>query len=276
MFGSSRSQSVRFRMALGALALAVPLMLVFPAGGVAASGGNGAAAITGSFADTCRDFTAHSSKDISHVEIHYSDGRATKDDTTDAPDYALDGSAGEEIEFAIVKSGTTSERFECATQNGAPTAILEVKTPGCFTWPDGLVACDGRTARTTWSHSTVPSLDHGVVQFFCSWPDDQSCVDAVMPCGQLEGYSLCQFTYSFRGTSSTDPDDDIASWSLDFGDGTSVGGNWATSPPSGVSHEFVTHYCPTCDHGEFVTLTVTDSSGQTDSDTQFVHHVFPD
>lgn len=241
---------------------------------MAASRGNSAATITGSFADSCRDFATHSSKDVSHVEIHYADGRVVKDETIASPDHAIDGGAGEEIEFAIVKSGTTSERFECVQANSPPTAILEVKTPECFTWLDGLVDCDGRTARTTWSHSTVPGLDHGLVRFFCSWPDDQSCVDAVMPCGQLEGYSLCQFTYSFRGTSSTDPDHDIASWTLDFGDGSSLSGDWATNPPSEISHEFSTHYC--CAHGELITLTVTDSTGQSDSDAQFVHHVFPD
>ena len=60
-----------------------------------------------------------------------------------------------------------------------------------------------------------------------------------MPCGQMDGYSLCRVTYTFRGTSSTDPDNDIVSWSLDFGDGTSVAGDWATNPPTEVSHEYL-------------------------------------
>ena len=82
--------------------------------------------------------------------------------------------------------------------------------------------CDGRIARTTWAHSIVPTLGFGLIRFFCSWPNDQSCVDHVMPCGQKDFYSLCQVTYTYRGTSSTDPDNDIVSWSIDFGDGTSV------------------------------------------------------
>ena len=69
--------------------------------------------------------------------------------------------------------------------------------------------------------------------------------------------------------------DDIQSWSLDFGDGTSISGDWATNPPSEISHEFFTH-CPTCSGGALVTLTVTDSAGQSDSDAQFVQHVFPE
>ena len=81
------------------------------------------APIRGSFADACRDFSAHSSKDISHVEIHYSDGRLVKDETIAGPEYAIDGGVGDEIEFAIVKSETTRERFDCVQANRPPTAL---------------------------------------------------------------------------------------------------------------------------------------------------------
>ena len=246
-------------------------LLAIPATPASARGGKSPATITGSFGDSCRDFTAHSSKDISHVEIHYADGRVVKDETIGSHDYALDGGAGDGIDLAIVKSGTTTERFECVSANTPPTAILEVESPDiCFTWPDGLVDCDGRTPRTGWTRSTI-----GQVRFFCSWPDDQSCVDHVMPCDQLDGYSLCRITYTFRGTSSTDPDNDIVSWLLDFGDGTSVGGDWVTNPPTEVSHEYLIHYCPSCTRDP-ATLTVTDSAGQTDSDAQFAFHTYPD
>jgi hypothetical protein len=45
----------------------------------AIGGSNSAATITASFADSCRDFSAHSSKDISYVEFHYVDGDVVKE-----------------------------------------------------------------------------------------------------------------------------------------------------------------------------------------------------
>lgn len=257
------------------------IALVWSAAALADHGGNSAATITGSFSDGCRDFTSHATKvgsqqgkDISYVELHYADSRVVRDETIASPDYAIDGAAGDEIAFAAVKSGTTTEPFDCVLQNSRPTAILEVETPECFTWPDGLVDCDGRTPRTTWSHSAT-ELGYGEIRFFCGWPDDQSCVDHVMPCEQVEFYSACRVTYTFRGTSSTDPDNDITSWSLDFGDGTSVSGDWTTDPPTEISHEYLDRHCPTCFRGP-ATLTVTDSAGQTDANAQLVYHVYPE
>jgi hypothetical protein len=275
----SWARSLRSRGGIGSsvlAALVVALTALAWSTAALAGNGNGAATITGSFADRCRDFTVHSSKDISHVVLQYADGRVAKDETIDLPDYAIDGGAGDEIDVAIVKSGTTRETFACPRTNSPPTALLEVKTPDiCRTWPDGLVDCDGRTARTSWTHSIVPAAGFGIVRFFCSWPDDQSCVDHVMPCGQKDFYSLCQVTYTYRGTSSTDPDNDIVSWSIDFGDGTSVSGDWATNPPTEVSHEYQIHHCPTCSR-EPAILTVTDSAGHTDSDVQLADHIYPD
>ena len=83
-------------------------------------GGNSAATITGSFADSCRDFTAHSSKDISYVELHYASGSVVKDESIISPDWAIDGGPGGEIDFANVKSGTTNEEFACEPSNAAP------------------------------------------------------------------------------------------------------------------------------------------------------------
>jgi hypothetical protein len=71
-------------------------------------------------------------------------------------------------------------------------------------------------------------------------------LDHVTPCWQLDSYSLCEMTYQFRGTSSNDPDDDIVSWSIDFGDGSAVGGDWATSPPTDVAHTDPHRPTPTC------------------------------
>ncbi len=272
-----RSQRHGFRRsALGALALAL-VALVWSAVALAGAGGNSAATITASFADGCRDLAVQSSKDISHVDLHYTDGLVVKDESTTTPDYVHDGSAGDEIDFAVVKSGRTTETFTCSSPKTPPTAVLEVKTPEgyCFTWHDGLVDCDGRVARTSWTHSTVPALDYGMVRFGCGWPDDQSCVGHVMPCGQKDFYSLCQVTYTFRGTSSTDPDDDIVSWSIDFGDGIFTSGDWITNPPTEVSHEYLIHYCPTCSRDPAI-LTVTDSAGHTDSDALLAFHQYPD
>jgi hypothetical protein len=81
-------------------------------------------------------------------------------------------------------------------------------------------------------------------------------------------------TFGFRGTGSSDPNGDIASWSLDFGDGTSVSGAWGTAPPGAVAHEYLrnasgemncTGFGPYTSNACAVTLTVTDSAGQSDS-----------
>ncbi len=71
------------------------------------------ATITGSFTDSCRDFAARSSKDISHVVINYADGRVVKDETIDSRDWSIDGGLGDEISSARVKSGRTVQPFDC-------------------------------------------------------------------------------------------------------------------------------------------------------------------
>src|SRR5215208_2801450 len=45
--------------------------------------GNSGATISGSFSDSCRNFETVASKDISHVEISYLDGRMMKDEDVD-------------------------------------------------------------------------------------------------------------------------------------------------------------------------------------------------
>jgi PKD domain-containing protein len=239
---------------------ALPVVLVAMFAGLAAApaalatpgGGKSAATITASFGDSCRDFATHSSKDISHVEFHYLDGRVVKDESISSPDHAIDGAAGDEIEFAIVKSGTTSEQFDCVQSNGAPTALLEIKTPTCWPFWGGGLFCEQSMPRTVWTRKTDIPDDGGSQSGWLNWG-----------CGSLSDYSGCSWTFSFRGTGSTDPDADIASWSLDFGDGTSVSGSWGTAPPTEVVHEYSNFL------GEMrvVTLTVTDSAGQSDSET---------
>ena len=226
------------------IALLVAAALALSPTALAAPNVRSTATITGSFADACRDFSAHSSKDISHVEIHYADGRVVKDETISRPDYAIDGGVGDEIEFAIVKSGTTLERFDCVQANSPPTALLEIETPPvdqtlvhCYDFFSGGLACEQSSPRTDWTRASV-----------FHWG-----------CGAFSDFSQCPFAISFRGTSSSDPDDDIASWSLDFGDGTSASGDWSTNPPTAVAHTFVSDVYT-------ITLTVTDSAGQSDSD----------
>lgn len=242
------------------LAAALPSLVASPLALAAPGGGNSSATITASFADSCRDFSAHSSKDISHVEFHYLDGRVVKDETIASHDYAVDGVAGDEIESAVVKSGTTSEEFACVQSNRAPVARLEIQTPGfgptveyCFDFWAGGLACDQSSPRTAWTAaSQVPDTggnDSGIFHWTCA-----------------VGYSLCPLTITFRGIGSSDPDGDITSWSLDFGDGTSASGSWSTAPPTEVAHT----YADNCGDGNalcVITLTVTDSAGQSDSDT---------
>jgi hypothetical protein len=270
MFGGSRSQSARCRVGLRALALA---MLAFSVGGPTASAGNSAATIAGSFSEGCRDFAAHSSKDISHVELHYVDGRVVKDESISSPDYAMGGGAGDEIEFATVKSGTTRERFECVQANSPPTALLEIETPPvdqtgehCYDFFFGGLACEQSSPRTAWT-STRDIPDEG--------GSDSGLLDWV--CGTFTDYSQCSFAFRFRGTASSDPDDDIVSWSIDFGDGSSASGNWSTDPPTAVAHGY-SPFLGDCERGDFsgtcaVTLTVTDSAGQTASDTMVMAFV---
>lgn len=99
------------------------------AGTVAAEGaenGNSAATITASFGDSCSDFDAHSSKDISHVEIHRTDGRVGKDEAIDAPDFSIDG--GDEIDLAIVKSGTTEQRSTATALRSRRARMASITT----------------------------------------------------------------------------------------------------------------------------------------------------
>ena len=255
--------SIRLRSAL--LIATLALLLAAPTAQAAPGRGNSAATITASFTDSCRDFAAHSSKDISHVELNYADGRVVKDEGITRPDYALDGSAGEEIELTVVKSGTTRERFECVQANGPPTALLEIETPeSCGPFFSGGLQCDQSVPRTDWTIKSEIPDDGGDESGFLTW----GCEFANNP-------ALCPFVVSFHGTNSSDPGNDIASWLLEFSDGTSASGDWGTDPPTEVSHDYlpfgdfgcggfgafdISTVCP-------VTLRVTDAAGQSDSET---------
>jgi len=263
------------RARLGALAVVLVATVAWVGAAGAEAGGNSAATITGSFSDSCRDFTSQATKvgsqqgkDISHVEIHYADGRIVKDETINSPHHSLDGAAGEEIDFAIVKSGTTTEQFDCVPESSPPTALLEVKTPpNCFVFFSGGLACEQSFARTVWTSTNQVPDDGGSESGLFHWV-----------CGAFTDYSQCSWTISFRGTSSSDPDNDIASWSIDFGDGTSASGSWSADPPTEVSHTYSTFFSNCVGFGTFtsvcpVTLTVTDSAGQSDSDTMVMGFV---
>ena len=236
----------------------------------AAPGGrNSAATISAAFGDSCRDFVAHSSKDISHVELHYLDGRAVKHELSAGHDYSSDGGAGDELEFAIVKSGTTRQLFECTQANSAPVARLEIKTPplrlaldGCFEFWAGGLFCNQASPRTDWTPASAVPDTGGSESGWFRWG-----------CGT--DYALCSYTVSFRGITSSDPDGDIVSWSLDFGDGTFVSGGWSASPPTELAHDYSLAQCPNlC----VITLTVTDSAGQSGSEslTMYFLDVNPD
>ena len=253
-----------------ALVATIVSWVAAPAALASPRGRRSAATITASFADSCRDFVTHSSKDISHVAFHFADGRVVKDERICGHDYAIDGDAGDEIAFAIVKSGTTSEQFDCEPTNGPPTALLEIQTPPvdqvlehCYEFFAGGLSCEQSSPRTDWTgRRDIPDAGGSESGFF-HWG-----------CGGFSDYSQCPMTITFRGIGSHDPDGDIASWSLDFGDGTSVSGSWST-PPTEVTHEYLRGprrdlYCT--GYGTYgsnvclVTLTVTDSAGQSHSD----------
>jgi hypothetical protein len=235
-----------------------------PAALAAPGGNNSAATISTAFADSCRTFVAHSSKDISHVELRYVDGRAVKDESIAGQDFAIEGGAGDELEFAIVKSGTTRQLVECTQQNSAPVARLEIKTggpwgtiEGCFDFWAGGLLCEQSSVRTDWTPaSAVPDTggsDSGIFHWGC---------------GGDTPYSLCSYIVSFRGIGSSDPDGDIVSWSLDFGDGTSTSGDWSTAAPAQISHDYSIASCgPLGSSLCVVTLTVTDSAGQSGSES---------
>lgn len=209
------------------------------------------ATITGTFSDSCRDFTAHSSKDISHVLVQYLDGRAVKDETSTSPDYALDGGAGDEVTSVTVKSGTAAQAFTC--QSGSPpVAVLEIRlSPGCqphtntggftFYW-----CVDGAT-----NDERTVFVDPGELRI------DMGC--------EGQELALC-LPITYRAANSSDPDNDLATWAIDFGDGTVSTGDWNSAPPTQVTHEYasLSPCAPTRCH---ITLTVTDSGGRADTDT---------
>ena len=237
--------------------LAASIAVMTPAHAPAAVGRNSEATIVAAFSDSCRAFATRSSKDISHVDLHYVDGRVLKDESVGAPEYALEGDPGDELELAIVKSGTTSTLFECGVQNHVPAARLEIATPadrtieGCFDFFAGGLMCEQSTPRTGWTSADQVPDTGGDASGIFHWA-----------CGSRTDFSQCPFTFHFRGIGSSDPDGDIVLWSLDFGDGTSSGGSWAAEPPANLAHEYARDACGNiC----VITLTVTDSTGQSGS-----------
>ena len=109
---------------LSAFALTVSGAVAFAG---SAQSSNSEAVITGQFSDNCRDFEADaekpdgSPKDISHVELFYDDGRVVKDESVNSPHYEIDEGPGDEKFKVIVKSGQTTETFEC-DGGGTPPA----------------------------------------------------------------------------------------------------------------------------------------------------------
>ena len=177
---------------------------------------NCSATITGALADSCRDFTTHSSKDISYVKLFYVDGRTIKYEHINSHDWAIDGEAGDELDFVRVKSGTTVEEFACSP----PTRVRRRSSrstrpgrPGAGALLRLLRRPDLRAvgpAHGLGGHGSAPRCRHRPAERF-EWG-----------CGAFSDPSLCSYTIRFRGTDDSDPDGDITSWSLDFGDGTSV------------------------------------------------------
>lgn len=245
----------------------VTLMLVAPPTAEA----NSHATITGEFSDACRDFTAHASKDISHVVIRYGDGSVVKDETIASRDFSVDGGPGDEIASVVVKSGTTSTSFPCQQQSAPPVATLEIFTPPigagdgddpttCFVADagDGVqrLGCSYDAERSRWTQWEAPGL---MLWGICPGVHNEHC--AAYPFDEIP------WTFDFRGSSSTDPDGDLSHWTIDFGDGTSTSGSWESDPPVGLEHTYITRDFSTETGFVTVTLTVTDAAGHTDTDT---------
>lgn len=224
------------------------------------------ATITGEFGDSCRDFVARSTRRISRVEIHYADGDVVTHDRIRRHDYAIDGGVGDEIAYVRVTSGRTVEELECVQSHAPPSALLEIEIPagstlaGCYDFFSGGLICEQSSPRTTWASTAAIPDDGGSESGLFHWG-----------CGALGDRSQCSQTIRFRITGSLDPDGDIASWSLDFGDGTSASGEWSAVPDA-IEHEYAAFGAACADGGVnseglcSVTLTVTDSTGQSASD----------
>jgi hypothetical protein len=112
----------RARAVIAAFGLVMLATLGWSVAATAATG-NSAASIAGSFGDSCRDFSAVSTKDVSHAVITYADGRVVKVEDIDTGTFGADGDPGEEIDFVLVKSGTTEDRFDC--ESGFPAACSD-------------------------------------------------------------------------------------------------------------------------------------------------------
>jgi hypothetical protein len=97
-----------------------------------------------------------------------------KDESISSPDYAIDGGAGGEIVFAIVKSGTTSEQFDCVPSNIALTALLEIQTPlidqmleHCYDFFTGSSG-DGLVLRTIPALANRPTRNRWLLEIHCA------------------------------------------------------------------------------------------------------------
>lgn len=227
--------------ALGrALAVALIATLACSVAAEGAPNAKSTATITGSFGASCTEFEAHSSKDISDVEIHYTDDRVVRNEDIAGPDFSIDDDPGDELELAVVKSGTTSEHLACESPlaDSPPNAVLERRAG----------ASDHQNPAGTWTDTDCHSDFNNPEPPFC-----------------IYGTFVAE-PVSFRGTGSTDPNGDIVSWSIDFGDGTTpASGTWGTDPPVEVTHVYEQLGC-VCT----VVLTVTDSAGDSSSDPMLV------
>ena len=77
------------------------------------------------------------------------------------------------------------------------------------------------------------------------------------------GWRCRHVGHPLRRIGPADTDGDIVTWTIDFGDGTAVGGSWAAEPPAGVAHDYSRDACAidAC----MITLTVTVAAGQSGS-----------
>jgi hypothetical protein len=132
-----------------------------------------------------------------------------------------------------------------------------------------------------WTAPAISTIDVALAQPGSPGPEPQNPPTAVLEAttNTAAGWSsdspqtATTRAWAFRGINSSDPDNDLDTWSLQIVEPagtTNYMGNFAGSPPTQINHVFESEGTV-----NQVTLTVTDSTGQPDSDSISIVIQFP-